>query len=990
MREIGKAKKGDLNGHFAGEQHDAVAPLVRFLVSARQISEVEEGRALSNDGTAVISARSQDTEAYPAVMQRAQGNGHSGNGHSGNNGHTEISLAPEGMEPQPDTDLFGDPVEQPPQIGSETALDLAPASASDTVHDTVLAPNAEPESQPLSLDATEPGMTLESPAPDTVFDMRLEPEAPEAQSAPEKAPSSAEAKTRIMTPRDVKPRAQELAPEEVKIETGPISRLSPQDDLLSPDGEDETSAEKKGGEPEKITTKVEPKPAPAQPGQVVRDTVNFYNQTMALRDLLESNARPAPNATPIATQKLPGPNDVPGAPLATHKIPPPPELTKAAQTRAKPPSAPTIMPLEAEAAPLAPAEPEPVAQVVNQRGSAIQPTLEVAEAPSLDSLEPASMGDFETEEPDTDSTATREVKALSSEAPALSASDDHDEADRKDTDRFNLADLRPAELAQPEGTDKIDKSEFPQDAEEPVRVADEDTASHRDTQRFFVSDLVGVASFKPAPKPVPLSDESEDRDLTSSGSTTGMEASLDKTSSGTDEVEAAPPLPAPATVKADFSKPPVNAGTRIIPEYGAPAPVSPAPAAPKRAGSGRLRASDSQSAEKITEKVKQQDELAPGHDTDKVQAPSAESDSPVKKITDALTRRLRQERDETRKLIEEAEGVLLRLRQTPVSARQPKVEAPPAPQISAAQAEPLPAHIDDSEPQPSAEPEEAFAGLPPLADIASATIHDLRLAEELLETSKALASRKPESGRRPAIAAAHGDNGNGHDDPLLRIERRLGGAAARVDEILSSTSAALERVTGALTREEFEERKRARDGERKPISLRKALNGAAIAVDEQEPDPYAEMSLDDLVSASSSGRRQEAGVSRKQSARRILDDEPIEARTQSGRRILDDEPGEARTQSGRRILEEEPMSRRTSAHLAASTLSDDLSQLLSQAARSTRIHNAPKADNIPSEDSNLELTEGPLWQSLLGIAGMSAFLVALLVWVWFLIASRGA
>ena len=84
------------------------------------------------------------------------------------------------------------------------------------------------------------------------------------------------------------------------------------------------------------------------------------------------------------------------------------------------------------------------------------------------------------------------------------------------------------------------------------------------------------------------------------------------------------------------------------------------------------------------------------------------------------------------------------------------------------------------------------------------------------------------------------------------------------------------------------------------------------------------------------------------------------------------------------------MSRRTSAHLAASTLSDDLSQLLSQAARSTRIHNAPKADNIPSEDSNLELTEGPLWQSLLGIAGMSAFLVALLVWVWFLIASRGA
>ncbi len=984
MREIGKAKKGDLNGHFAGEQHDAVAPLVRFLVNARQISEVEEGRALSNDGTVVISARSQDTEAFPAVIQRVQGNGHSGNGHSGN-GHTEISLAPEGMEPQPETDLFGDPVEPQLQVGSETALDLAPASSGDTVHDTELAPHAEPESQPLSLDATEPGMMLDSPASDTVFDTRLEPETPAQESAPNPTPPSPEAKTRIMTPRDVKPRAQELAPQELKIETGAISRLSPEDDLLSHDAEDETSAEKKGAEAEKITTKVEPKPAPAQPGQVVRDTVNFYNQTMALRDLLESNARPAPNAVPIATQKLPGPNDAPGAPLATHKIPPPPELARAAEARAKPASAPAIMPLEVEPEP-------PVAAPV----SAMEPALDVADAPSLDSLEPTAMGEFEGAEPDTDSTATREVKALPAEAPALSASDDHDEADRKDTDRFNLADLRPAELAQPEGTDKIDKSEFPREAEEPMRVADEDTASRRDTQRFFVSDLVGVATFKPAPKPVPLSDDVEDRDLTSSGSTTGMEASLDKTSSGTDEVEAAPPLPAPAVVKTDFAKPPVHSGTRIIPEYGAPAPVQ---AAPKRTGSGRLRASDSQSAEKITEKVKQQEQPPVSHDTDRVPAQSAESDSPVKKITDALTRRLRQERDETRKLIEEAEGVLLRLRQTPVSARQPRVEAAPPVLVSPAEPElppvearpePVPAHIDDNEPQPSAEPEEAFAGLPPLEDVASATIHDLRLAEELLETSKALAARKPESGRGPAAESAPSDNGNGHDDPLLRIERRLGGAAARVDEILSSTSAALERVTGALTREEFEERMRAREGERKPLSLRKALSGAAIAAQEPEPDPYAEMSLSDLVSASSSGRAQEAAAVGAPIEQRAVEEDAREARAKNSRRILDDEPGEPRSQSGRRIFEEEPLSRRTSARLAASSLSDDLSELLSQAARSTRIHNAPKSDNIPREEANLELTEGPLWQSLLGIAGMSAFLVALLVWVWFLIASRGA
>ena len=80
MREHGKAKKADLSGHFAGEQHDAVAPLARFLVNARQISEIEDGRALGNDGTVVMPARSQDTEAFAPLLQRAQDNGN-GNGH---------------------------------------------------------------------------------------------------------------------------------------------------------------------------------------------------------------------------------------------------------------------------------------------------------------------------------------------------------------------------------------------------------------------------------------------------------------------------------------------------------------------------------------------------------------------------------------------------------------------------------------------------------------------------------------------------------------------------------------------------------------------------------------------------------------------------------------------------------------------------------------------------------------------------------------------
>lgn len=1055
MREVGKAKKGDLNGHFAGEQRDAVSPLVRFLVNARQVADAEEGRALNNDGTAVIE-RHADTEAYPAVMQRVQGNGHHGNGHAGENGNGAASLAP-AMEPQQDADLFGDPIAPEPANGTETALGLEPASSGDTVHDTPLAPepagqpelaaSPEPEMQPLSLDATEPGMTLDSPAADTVFDQRIEPEAapdtvyspplkPAAPSDIAPAPRAAadtEAQTRVMSPKDLKARAAELVPEELKLETGPIAKLSPDDDILKDDSDEETSAAKKGDEPEKITTKVEPKPAaPAQPGQVVRDTVNFYNQTMALRDLMEANARPAPNITPIATQKLPGPLDKPGVPIATHKIPAPPEIAARQNMPAnQKPSSPALAPLAPQAGSLEPAgpQPEPDAQDEQTRAfmrddlapAADEPvealaepapkatpalTPSLAEPPSLDTLEAPRLDDVEPEPDESDSTATREVRALA-EAPSLAASEDHEEADRKDTDRFNLADLRPADLPPPEGTDKIDKSALEAQSDEPMRVADEDVAARRDTQRFFVSDLVGVATFKPAPKPVPLADDSADRDMTSSGSTTGLEASLDKTSLG-EEDERAPrqPLPAPAHVTADFGKPAQSSGTRIIPEYGVPPAlnkVDVAPAASQaRTGSGRLRASDSQSGEKITEKVKQQ-EPAASTDTDKIPTPGSgadetSADSPVKKITDALTRRLRAEREETRKLIEEAEGVLLRLRQTPVSARQPRVEAPQetpdseAPGAAATAISPAsPAHIDDTEPQPSAEPEEVFAGLPPLEDIASATIHDLRLAEELLQTSKALAQRKPPSGRSAPVGEPQpmlpregdsrrrevvrdvgitGGNGNSarHEsaaepdtDPLRRIEARLGGAATRIDEILSSTSAALQRVTGALTREEFEERKRERSGESRPLSLGKVLSGRAAPVAEDD-DPYASMSLAELVTASS---RREA----------VAEEIPEAA---------------PRTRSGRRILEDEPLSRRTSAKLASSSLSDDLSKLLAEAAKSTRMPSAPKMEKVPAAESDFELTEGPLWQSLLGIAGVSAFLVALFVWVWFLIASRGA
>src|SRR5262249_34836929 len=144
----------------------------------------------------------------------------------------------------------------------------------------------------------------------------------------------------------------------------------------------------------------------------------------------------------------------------------------------------------------------------------------------------------------------------------------------------------------------------------------------------------------------------------------------------------------------------------------------------------------------------------------------------------------------------------------------------------------------ENEPQPSAEPAEAFAeGLPPLEEIASATIHDLRLAEQLLEASRTL-SPKPAAGRRAAVrpdskprgdswrhaaprggsprqptlrdavsgraAAVLADDAEGYPwaegsrytgDRLAGIEQRLGAASGRIGQIMHSASAALARVT---------------------------------------------------------------------------------------------------------------------------------------------------------------------------------------------------
>lgn len=956
-RDIGKARKADLSGHFAGEQHDALAPLVRFLIGARQLNDVEEGKTPGSGDTSLnlAAASGTDTEAYPAA--HVMNNGHEGNG------HTKPPAGELAPAPEAETDVFGDEVlRQPeqeltpasledvrddaPAPGHETAIDVAPVSSSDTVHDDTLraepegALAPEPEAAPISLDATEPGFALapeaeEVSAADTVFDTRL----PELEAAP--PPVMPEAETRILTPRDVK-REQELAPETEKLETGKL-KLAPED-MGEPAVEEETSVVKNADDPEKITTKVDPNSAAAKAPQsgVMRDTVNFYNQTQALRDLLDGSPRPVPALPPgTMTTKIPAPG--------------------------KPISRPDLEPLESDAG----ADELPVL------GESLEPAD--LEPPAPPAPVPQPVQDDQDEQ--TRAFLRDEIAPVHSdtdEAPELPAAEESETADRKDTDRFRLADLRPADLPVPEGTDKIEKQPAPEG--EPLLVAPEADAARRDTQKFFVSDLIGVATFKPAPKPVPLADESEPEEAAaSSGSTTGSDTALDKTSSETEsEPRPAAPLPRAREVATDFVVPRADSGTRIVPEMVA----ARTPAKP---------------SEKITEKVKQE----AANDTDKLPSPAEPQggeETPVKKITDALTRRMRQERDETRKLIDEAEGVLLKLRQTPTSTRQARVEVAPAPSLSGLPAAPppLPAAAEASS--------SAAQGLPPLEDIASATIHDLRLAEELLEASKAISAAQSTESKASAVLrevpaepqgltlrkALSQRDGNGHFKPaaetaasleasgepdgadvLTRIEQRLGGAARSLDEILNSTSAALKRVTGEITREEMEERRRAREQSRRP-SRRDVLRSSLL--DEEfasglgdeplpEKDPYEGLSLDELVAAASS-------------LRQAVHDR-------------DERVSRRRTASGRAIVEEEPLSRRTSARLAASALAEELERVRTEAIRrSTRVQNARESAKIAREDIGLELTQGPLWQTLVGIGGVTLFLTGLFIWVWYMMATR--
>ncbi|KAA0217998.1 hypothetical protein EDM80_02240 [bacterium] len=955
-RDIGKARKADLSGHFAGEQHDALAPLVRFLIGARQLNDVEEGKTPGSGDTSLnlAAASGTDTEAYPAA--HVMNNGHEGNGHAR---PPAGELAP---APEAETDVFGDEIlRQPeqeltpapleaapddaPTPGNETAIDVAPVSSSDTVHDdtlraepeSALAP--EPEAAPLSLDATEPGFALapeaeEVSAADTVFDTRL----PEPEAAPPTV--RPEAETRILTPREVK-REQELSPETDKLETGKL-KLAPED-MGEPAVEEETSVVKSADDPEKITTKVDPNSAAAKApqGGVMRDTVNFYNQTQALRDLLDGSPRPVPALPPgTTTTKIP----VPGRPIAQADLVP---LENDAGQDELPVLGESLEPADIE--PPAPAPPVPQA-VQDEHDEQTRAFLRDEIAP---------------------------VHSDTDEAPELPAAEESEAADRKDTDRFRLADLRPADLPVPEGTDKIEKP--PARAGEPLLVAPEADAARRDTQKFFVSDLIGVATFKPAPKPVPLADDSDpDEAAVSSGSTTGSDTALDRTSSETEsEPRPAAPLPKAREVETDFVVPRPDSGTRIVPELvSARAPAKP--------------------SEKITEKVKQEE----AKDTDKLPPPvepEESAETPVRKITDALTRRMRQERDETRKLIDEAEGVLLKLRQTPTSTRQARVEAAPAPARSERAAVPPPM-------PEAAEAPSAAAGLPPLEEIASATIHDLRLAEELLEASKAISAAQSTESKASAVLrevpaepqgltlrkALSQRDGNGHARPvaepdmarapsgepdgadvLTRIEQRLGGAARSLDEILNSTSAALKRVTGEISREELEERRRAREQSRRPSRkdvLRSSLLDEEFASglgDEPLPDkdPYEGLSLDELVAAASSLRQ------------------AVHER--------DERASRRRTASGRAIVEEEPLSRRTSARLAASALAEELERVRTEAIRrSTRVQSARESANIPRQDIGLELTQGPLWQTLVGIGGVTLFLTGLFIWVWYMMATR--
>ncbi len=598
-RELGKARTHDLVGSLPGENGDHVADLAAFLQGSGQMQAPEPGSYLdapsNGSGSDTEIGRGTDTEVAPA----AHG--------FGGNGHAEDTVFDTPLASFDSEMGFGDmSAEMTPELSPGPLL--TPMPAAQPLKPQPLAPQGLTPQDLSPMPLTEP-QSLES-VPDLTSPELDEPVEEDQTEFPPQQQKTTKLPT-IKAPASsgdtgVLEMAAKPLPQAERID---MAELAPQG------ADEETSLKDESGESEKITSKVDPRrdidPRSLDPNAVMRDTVNFYNQTQSLH----GERKPAPAGSGQRGFPTISPNAVNS-------------------------SAPLDLRPEREAK-----QPVP------------EPSLLASD--ESDTLMPLS---------------------ADPELASLVAESDHAEADRRDTDRFMEDDRRPPPLPQPEGVGAgSGRRPAVRKPGELEALSDERTAAGKDTQRFYVAELL-----KPAPEPADSTDELEPADTSVPRATAPSgDTAPDYTSASEAATRIAyrkpEPLPAPGSVQTDFLERPYStAAERLVPELEDES-QKPTDKLPER-------------KDRITEKVLQQQTpaAAPQPAARPVSAPpvSAPKMRPVQapqpvaasrreavgsgrhnRVSDSVSRRLRAERDETLKLIEAAEEVARRLRASSDSAR---------------------------------------------------------------------------------------------------------------------------------------------------------------------------------------------------------------------------------------------------------------------------------------------------------------------------------
>lgn len=641
-RELGQASQTDLTGHFAGEPSEQVSALAAFLVRSSQLAAAPAGAHGGNEQhNRDTEAAGRKTEIPPSRSDTEIGPlPHGGNGRA-HDTVFDTPLEPAAMEPEPLLD--------PEPMLSPEPLGVAPTGA-------------PPMGQPT--EALRPP-TVAAPQPEL---MAPEPEAlesiPDFASPEHDAPvpdedEGSEPVTDKLPPRPSSQSAL-LPPPATAGDTGMLTMEAeplPETDRLTLEElrADEDTHLQVGMDPsEKITSKVEPRtdgdPRARDPDAVVRDTVNFYNQTQSLhqRQAAEKPVPKVAGTVPLA----PRPREFDDSP--SRRFTPPPPL-------------PTL-------------------------------NAELEMLPEVPALEDQDLLSPEAEA-----------------APVLDASEEMAEAERKDTDRFMEDDRRPPDLPRPMGADSAAPapaaSVAPGQVQHLQAVAPEKVAAGKDTQKFFVADILRKKE-EPAPAPAAASAGESTAELSvetqvgragESSTDTAFEVATERASTVREPrvpvaaTAARPELPGPVDVQQDFDTGYFGrTGERIIPEYdGVPQEARGHEEAQTRASA---ETADGAAPERITEKVQkaaEHAEPAPAAREQRPAVPAAASSgrpalaasagrmpatlraastpaAAARKATprtDELSQRMAAEREETLRLLQSAEDLAARLRDASQQSR---------------------------------------------------------------------------------------------------------------------------------------------------------------------------------------------------------------------------------------------------------------------------------------------------------------------------------